>query len=113
MRIDTNMNSVIDPQYAQEHATYVKEFSIDSLSLKSIILASLGKLYGLIGESIPLDILEILKKNPTKLIIRTQIEDKEKLINSLLAFTFNMGKFGGDLDVSCYIKVVKTSLSLG
>lgn len=99
-------NRNTDPSVADE-----VEFSLDFISLKSIITSSLGKLYGLIGEASHFDILEIRAK---KLIIRIQPQDVEKFRNSFMAFTFNASKFGvSTSEVSCFLKVNKSSPHLG
>lgn len=98
--------SVTDPNVKDEI-----DVSLDFISLKSIITASLGKLYGLIGEASPLDILEIRSR---KLIIRIQPQDSEKFRNSFLSFTFNSSKFGiSTSEVNCYVRVNKSSAHLG
>lgn len=60
------------------------------------------------------DILEILKTNPMKCIVRTSKEDKSTIINSLFGFTFNISKYvGGDHNVSGRIQVCKEAAFIG
>lgn len=105
---------MVDPQYVKEQPELYKNISMDFISWKSIIKASLGKLYGIIGESIHLDILDMLKINiPAKVLVRIPREDNEKLVNSLMAFTFKLSAYGGEIDSACHVRVNKSADYLG
>ncbi|CUM46112.1 unnamed protein product [Debaryomyces fabryi] len=105
----------VNQQFTNDSKDKFNDLSIDWITWKSIILSSLGKLYGLIGEASHFDILQLQETRPAmKLIIRIQHEDKDKFISSLMAFTFKLSKFiGGDYDVNCYIRVNKNNDHLG
>lgn len=109
------INRILDQQFMNKHRDKFNDLNIDWITWKSIILSSLGKLYGLIGEASHFDILQLQEARPSvKLIIRIQHEDKDKFINSFMAFTFKLSKFiGGDYDVNCYIRVNKNNDHLG
>lgn len=114
-RIRTNLTRIVDPQFVKDHSEDYNDLSIDLITWKSIILSALGKLYGLIGEASHFDILQTLEtKLAKKVIIRIQPEDKEKIINCLMAFTFKLSKFiGGEYDTNCHVRVNKNSDYLG
>lgn len=109
------LNRILDQQFINDNKDKFNDLTIDWITWKSIVLSGLGKLYGLIGEASHFDILQLQETRPAiKLIIRIQQEDKEKLINSLMAFTFKLSKFiGGDYDVNCYVRVNKNNDHLG
>lgn len=89
------------------------ESIIDKVVWKTIILASLGKLYGLVGEASHFDVLQ---NRGLLAIIRIQLNDKDKFMSSLMSYTFNLVKYSSDMmneDVNAYIKVNKCHNFLG
>lgn len=104
----TNRGSIPDPQLAPDGET-----AVDYVAVKLIIGAALGKLHGLIGEALHFDVLQVLQSKPAKLLVRIEAEDDEKFVGSLMAFTFNLSKFGGNRDVSCYVRVNKVAPHIG
>lgn len=98
----------ISPQALQQF----NEATIDKVIWKTIILTSLNKLYGLIGESSHFDILQNQNKSA---IIRLQQPDKEKFVNSIMAHTFQMNKYSQNIesDVNCGIRINKCDNFLG
>jgi hypothetical protein len=108
MRRYTNCGSIPYPQLAPGGET-----AVDYVAVKLIIGTALGKLHGLIGEALHFDVLQVLKSKPAKLLVRIEAEDDEKFVSSLMAFTFNLSKFGGNRDVSCYVRVNKVASHIG
>lgn len=106
---------ILDQQFINDNKDKFNDLNIDWITWKSIVLGSLGKLYGLVGEASHFDIFQLQETKPAiKLIIRIQPEDKDKFINSFMAFTFKLSKFiGGDYDVNCYVRVNKNNDHLG
>lgn len=115
MKSVLTFNRVLDQQFINDNKDKFNDLNIDWITWKSIVLGSLGKLYGLVGEASHFDILQLQETKPAiKLIIRIQPEDKDKFINSFMAFTFKLSKFiGGDYDVNCYVRVNKNNDHLG
>lgn len=100
---DPNAN---DPQLLSEF----NELEIDPIVWKSFITTALNKLYGLIGESSPFDILA--RPNNKQAIIKIYRDQEEVFRNSLMGYTFNLGRISS-VDVNCYIRVVKLGNYIG
>jgi ribonuclease P/MRP protein subunit POP8 len=84
---------------------------IDKLSWKSIILTSLGKLYGLVGEASHFDVIQA--ENMTS-IIRLHSQDQVRFGNSLMAHTFLLNKYCQlGADVNCRVRINKCDRFLG
>ncbi|CAL1181864.1 unnamed protein product [Candida parapsilosis] len=101
-----NLEITPDPIILQDE-TKSKEYEqidIDLITWRTLITTSLGKMYGLIGESLPFDIPA--KLSSKSIILKIQTQDKEKFSNSSLSYTFNLNKYT-DLDANCYIKIKK------
>lgn len=74
-------------------------------------MSSLGKMYGLIGESSHFD---ILKSEGRSVVIRFHKDDSEKFNNSLMAHTFKVNKYielTGEVD--CGIVINKCDENIG
>ncbi|EGW32508.1 uncharacterized protein SPAPADRAFT_61567, partial [Spathaspora passalidarum NRRL Y-27907] len=84
--------------------------AIDLITWRLFISTALNKLYGLIGESTPYDI--IATPTDKSIIIRTYYEDIDKFVTALMAYTFNLGK-DTQVDINCYIKVSKRGEFIG
>lgn len=84
---------------------------IDKLSWKSIILTSLGKLYGLVGEASHFDVLQAENRSS---IIRLQSQDEVQFGNSLMAHTFLLNKYCQlEADINCRVRINKCDRFLG
>ncbi|CAI5757205.1 unnamed protein product [Candida verbasci] len=102
-----NLEIVPDPSI-NEDKQLLKEFketNIDSIIWNSIILTSLNKMYGLIGESSPFEIPTIIDSK--SIILKIQIEDFEKFNNSFISYIFNLSKFYSALNINCQIRINK------
>ncbi|CUM63596.1 LOW QUALITY PROTEIN: uncharacterized protein PRCAT00001176001 [Priceomyces carsonii] len=88
------------------------DLEVDRITWKLIISVCLKKLYGLLGEASHFDVLMSTK---LKLLIRVYSQDQEMFQNSFLSFTFKLSDYLGrsDLDMICYIKVIKRANFLG
>lgn len=73
------------------------------ITWKSIILSSLNKLYGIIGESSPFDLLTII--DGKTILIRVHKDDFPKFNNSLMSWTFNLNRYY-PIDIGCYVRVI-------
>ncbi|KAK6873469.1 MAG: hypothetical protein M5E90_04685 [Asgard group archaeon] len=102
-----------DPSIHQDETKlleYNNNIDIDMITWKSIILLSLNKLYGLIGESSPFDLLT--KIDSKTILIRIHKDDFFKFNNSLMSWTFNLNMYY-PIDVGCYVKVINLGEFVG
>ncbi|CAK9436873.1 uncharacterized protein LODBEIA_P13950 [Lodderomyces beijingensis] len=82
-----------------------------SLSIwQSLFMSSLNKLYGLIGEASPYEIM--VRKSKHEVVLKIQFQDLEKFSNCFLSYTFNLSRFS-DLDLPCFIRVVNRGEYIG
>lgn len=88
---------------------------VDNLTWKTLIGNSLKTLHGIRGDACHFDILDKPKSKPVnRVIIRTQVEDKELFITSLTNYTFWVGlHLGSEFDTDGYLKINKQALYLG
>ncbi|KAI5949739.1 hypothetical protein KGF57_004562 [Candida theae] len=95
-----------DPKIQHDEAKLkqYEKVDIDLITWKTLIMSSLNKVYGLIGESSPFDIPVKLSTKST--ILKIQIQDEEKFSNSFLSYAFDLSKYT-DVDVDCCIKIAK------
>ena len=81
-------------------------------------MKSMNKLYGLIGESIPFEILSQTTTTTTttthdnSIIIKIYKQDYEKFNNGLFSYIFSLNDYYG-IDINCYIKIEKLGEFLG
>ncbi|KHC67851.1 hypothetical protein MGE_01222 [Candida albicans P75010] len=112
------MNIEIVPQpdiTFTDNNTRLEEFNkikIDPSIWKSLIMKSMNKLYGLIGESIPFEILSQSTDEKNSIIIKIYKQDFERFSNGLFSFTFSLMDYYG-IDINCYIKIEKSGQFLG
>ncbi|KAI5962249.1 uncharacterized protein KGF55_003325 [Candida pseudojiufengensis] len=87
---------------------------IDVVTWRTLIIKSLSKLYGLIGEASPFEIIKTENQSLNKtMILKIQLQDKDKFNNSLMSYTFNLNEYYNDLDLNCNIRIVKTENYIG
>lgn len=104
--------SVPDPIVHQDESK-LKEYEqvdVDLITWRTIIMTSLNRMYGMIGESSPFDIP--VKPSLKSIVLKIQTEDEEKFNNSFLSYTFNLNKYT-DMDVNAYIKILKKGHHVG
>ncbi|RCK63476.1 hypothetical protein Cantr_09756 [Candida viswanathii] len=101
-----------DPSIHQDESKLLEyaNVAIDMITWKSIILLSLNKLYGLIGEASPFDLLAVI--DPKTILIRMHKQDFPKFNNSLMSWTFNLNQYY-PVDVACYVKVISLGEFVG
>ncbi|KAI5954474.1 hypothetical protein KGF54_002249 [Candida jiufengensis] len=94
-------------------STY-ETIEMDLITWNTLILTSLNKLYGLIGESSPFEIIKH-NNNPLQkqIILKIQVEDQSKFNNSLMSYTFNLSKYFNDLNLNCNFKINKIENYVG
>ncbi|KAL6451018.1 hypothetical protein SBY92_001268 [Candida maltosa Xu316] len=68
------------------------------------------KLHGLIGESLPFDIIKQIDQK--KILIRVYKEDYEKFVTSFMGWTFNLNRYY-PIDLNCSVHVIDSSEFIG
>ncbi|RLV94788.1 Vacuolar protein sorting/targeting protein 10 [Spathaspora sp. JA1] len=105
------LNLEIHPEPISDDLTpSYNNLKIDLITWRLFIATALNKLHGLIGESLPYDI--IATPTDKSIIIRIYHDDLDKFITGLMSYTFNLGKHT-PIDINCYIKVVKRGEFIG
>ncbi|ODV78208.1 uncharacterized protein CANTADRAFT_102061 [Suhomyces tanzawaensis NRRL Y-17324] len=105
-----------DPLVLQEplFRSQFEQLEVDSLTWKQVVLASMKKMYGIVGEAAHFDVLHRTKK---RAIIRVQPEDEDKFKTSLFSYVTVMESFLGSSsscsDLECYVRVAKSAEHLG
>lgn len=90
--------------------TLFDQIDISTPIWHTLLMSCLNKMYGLIGEASPFDIMA--KKTSKAIILRIQYEDIEKFSNSILAYTFNLNRYS-DLDLNCNVRITKKGEQIG
>lgn len=93
--------------FVQDHQEKYSEIVIDDLTWKTLITNSLRLFHGIRGEACHFDILQKNSNKPQiKVIIRTQVEDKNIFITSLMNYTFSLSShLGSEYHTNGYMKV--------
>ncbi|ODQ77251.1 hypothetical protein BABINDRAFT_103990 [Babjeviella inositovora NRRL Y-12698] len=85
---------IVDPAIVQNRSNpdnTTPSVVLDHLTWKTYLLSALKRFHGLVGESIPVDILQLIETPGTpSCIIRTPWDGKQKVATSITGFTTSM-----------------------
>lgn len=105
----TNCNRVFDPNFIEKNQQLeeYKSLELDKLTWITLITNAVGKLYGLVGESLFYEIIQ-LSDNGKKCNVKIMKEDEKVFKNSFFTYKFKFNAiYGGNLDCECYLNVIK------
>ncbi|KAK6203151.1 uncharacterized protein RJT21DRAFT_25123 [Scheffersomyces amazonensis] len=94
----------------------MKEFNritIDLIVWKTIIQTALGRMYGLIGESLQFD---LIMSHDHQVVLRVYKLDIDKFITSLMGYVINIGKYydlENQRELHCGLQVIRYGDYLG